>query len=307
MDATRADPEFLAEVVRAALSAGATTINIPDTVGFFCRIESRPVFARCRRDVPELDEPSSRFTARTISDWPRPTRWPRCAPERGKWSWPSTGSASERGIRRSKKWSWRCACTALARRPHARGHDRHLRAVQARRRAERSRRGREQGHRRQERVSSRFGHSSGRRAEEARNVRGHRSRVGRAPDRDRDCARQAVGASGVRGARQSPRLRAHGRRTRPKRSRAFKRWRTRSAKSGTSRFLPFAETCSRRGEYRPRLRARAGPVPGCAVRAAVCDRPCIGKRSVSTETSLVLLEVFRKTWPWRAPCCHLVS
>jgi 2-isopropylmalate synthase len=34
MDATRADPEFLAELVDAAIGAGATTINLPDTVGY---------------------------------------------------------------------------------------------------------------------------------------------------------------------------------------------------------------------------------------------------------------------------------
>src|ERR1700716_1716848 len=33
MDATRADRPFLAELVRTAVGAGATTINIPDTVG----------------------------------------------------------------------------------------------------------------------------------------------------------------------------------------------------------------------------------------------------------------------------------
>lgn len=33
-DATRSDPEFLTKVCQAAVDAGATTINIPDTVGF---------------------------------------------------------------------------------------------------------------------------------------------------------------------------------------------------------------------------------------------------------------------------------
>ncbi len=33
-DASRTEPEFLAEVCRAAIDAGATTINIPDTVGY---------------------------------------------------------------------------------------------------------------------------------------------------------------------------------------------------------------------------------------------------------------------------------
>ena len=33
-DATRSDPDFVVEICRAAVEAGATTINIPDTVGF---------------------------------------------------------------------------------------------------------------------------------------------------------------------------------------------------------------------------------------------------------------------------------
>ena len=56
MDATRADPEFLAEVVRAALSAGATTINIPDTVGFILPDQLAARITKLRRDVPELED-----------------------------------------------------------------------------------------------------------------------------------------------------------------------------------------------------------------------------------------------------------
>ena len=33
-DATRTDPDFLCQVVEAAIAAGATTVNIPDTVGY---------------------------------------------------------------------------------------------------------------------------------------------------------------------------------------------------------------------------------------------------------------------------------
>ena len=33
-DASRSDPEFLYEVIELAITSGATTINIPDTVGF---------------------------------------------------------------------------------------------------------------------------------------------------------------------------------------------------------------------------------------------------------------------------------
>jgi len=34
MDASRADPEFIYQVLEVAISAGATTVNIPDTVGY---------------------------------------------------------------------------------------------------------------------------------------------------------------------------------------------------------------------------------------------------------------------------------
>ena len=33
-DATRTDPDFLCQVVQAVVDAGATTVNIPDTVGY---------------------------------------------------------------------------------------------------------------------------------------------------------------------------------------------------------------------------------------------------------------------------------
>ena len=39
MDASRSDPEFLAEVLGIAVEAGATTINVPDTVGYALPLE----------------------------------------------------------------------------------------------------------------------------------------------------------------------------------------------------------------------------------------------------------------------------
>ncbi|HEY3595593.1 MAG TPA: 2-isopropylmalate synthase [Polyangiaceae bacterium] len=55
MDATRADPAFLAEIVRAALGAGATTINIPDTVGYALPAQIDACFRDLRARVPELE------------------------------------------------------------------------------------------------------------------------------------------------------------------------------------------------------------------------------------------------------------
>jgi 2-isopropylmalate synthase len=55
-DATRSRPEFMAEVVRTALRAGATTINIPDTVGYTTPDEYREILSTLYENVPELHE-----------------------------------------------------------------------------------------------------------------------------------------------------------------------------------------------------------------------------------------------------------
>src|SRR5262249_59917343 len=54
-DATRSDPDFMAQVVRAAIAAGATTINIPDTVGYTVPEEYTEILTGLRRRGPEGD------------------------------------------------------------------------------------------------------------------------------------------------------------------------------------------------------------------------------------------------------------
>src|SRR5215203_4998067 len=54
MDATRADAEFTAEVVQIALDEGATTINIPDTVGYTMPQEYAAFLGRLYELVPGL-------------------------------------------------------------------------------------------------------------------------------------------------------------------------------------------------------------------------------------------------------------
>ncbi len=49
-DASRTEPEFLVEAVSAAIEAGATTINIPDTVGFALPAEFGRLFAMLRSE-----------------------------------------------------------------------------------------------------------------------------------------------------------------------------------------------------------------------------------------------------------------
>ncbi len=55
-DATRTEEDFLAEVVAAAIAAGATTINLPDTVGFTTPDEIRGMFSRLIAGVPGAKE-----------------------------------------------------------------------------------------------------------------------------------------------------------------------------------------------------------------------------------------------------------
>src|SRR3954451_7553472 len=56
MDATRADLEFTAEVVSIALEEGATTINIPDTVGYTMPQEFQAYLTRLYELVPGLKD-----------------------------------------------------------------------------------------------------------------------------------------------------------------------------------------------------------------------------------------------------------
>jgi len=53
-DATRSDLDFLCRVVRAAVEAGATTINIPDTVGYTVPSEFTRIVAALRARVPGI-------------------------------------------------------------------------------------------------------------------------------------------------------------------------------------------------------------------------------------------------------------
>ena len=55
-DAGRSDPEFLYEVIEAAIAAGASTVNIPDTVGYTTPSEFGSLIEGINRHVPNIDE-----------------------------------------------------------------------------------------------------------------------------------------------------------------------------------------------------------------------------------------------------------
>jgi 2-isopropylmalate synthase len=53
-DASRSDVDFLAEVIQVAIDEGATTINVPDTVGYTMPHEFAAMFTRLYELVPDL-------------------------------------------------------------------------------------------------------------------------------------------------------------------------------------------------------------------------------------------------------------
>ena len=55
-DATRTDPEFLCQVLEAVVEAGATTLNIPDTVGYTVPSEFGELIATVRRRVKGIEK-----------------------------------------------------------------------------------------------------------------------------------------------------------------------------------------------------------------------------------------------------------
>jgi 2-isopropylmalate synthase len=55
MDATRTPVDYLCRCIEAAINAGATTINLPDTVGYATPDEYRTLFQTVRERVPNAD------------------------------------------------------------------------------------------------------------------------------------------------------------------------------------------------------------------------------------------------------------
>ena len=56
MDATRTDMEYLYKMLEAVIEAGATTINIPDTVGYIMPWEFRDRIRMIKENVPNIDK-----------------------------------------------------------------------------------------------------------------------------------------------------------------------------------------------------------------------------------------------------------
>ena len=103
-DGSRSDVEFMAEVIQIAIDEGATTINVPDTVGYTMPHEyagdvrgALPARARPARTSP------CRCTATTTSASPWRTRSPGSRPAAARSSARSTASASAPATPRSRR------------------------------------------------------------------------------------------------------------------------------------------------------------------------------------------------------------
>jgi len=55
-DACRSDMSFLIEILTACIEAGATTLNIPDTVGYILPYEYGRIIAQLKAEVPGIDK-----------------------------------------------------------------------------------------------------------------------------------------------------------------------------------------------------------------------------------------------------------
>lgn len=55
-DAFRSDPQFLYQILEAVISAGATTVNVPDTVGYATPVEFGDFVKDIMANVPNIDK-----------------------------------------------------------------------------------------------------------------------------------------------------------------------------------------------------------------------------------------------------------
>lgn len=68
MDASRSDPDYLVKVFQTAVNAGATTLNIPDTVGYAIPSEFGSLVAYVKKNIPEVQEGRVRISVHCQND-----------------------------------------------------------------------------------------------------------------------------------------------------------------------------------------------------------------------------------------------
>jgi 2-isopropylmalate synthase len=103
MDATRTPIDYLCRCVEAAIKAGATTINLPDTVGYATPEEYAQMFRTVRERVPNADKAIFSVHCHNDLGLAVANSLAGVAAARGRSNAPSTASASAPAMPRSKK------------------------------------------------------------------------------------------------------------------------------------------------------------------------------------------------------------
>ncbi len=103
MDATRSDLDFTAEVCQIAIDEGATTINIPDTVGYAIPYEYAAFLGCLYELVPDLRGVVLSVHCHDDLGLAVANSFAGLAPARDRSSARSTGSASGPATRRSRR------------------------------------------------------------------------------------------------------------------------------------------------------------------------------------------------------------
>ena len=108
-DSARTELEFLAEVVERVIEAGAGTVNIPDTVGYALPPPTPRRSATSSKHVRGIDKVVVSVHCHNDLGLAVANSLAGVWRARGRWSAPSTASASAPGTRRSRRSSWRSA------------------------------------------------------------------------------------------------------------------------------------------------------------------------------------------------------
>ena len=197
MDATRSDPDYLMQVVEAVVEAGATTVNLPDTVGYAMPTEFGPLIKRAvdlvGRDAVisvHCHDDLGLAVANTLTAIMAGARQVEV----------TINGLGERAGNAALEEVVMALAHAVrgARRPHdGRGHRADRAHQPAGELPHRVRHPAQQGHRGPERLRPRVGHPPGRRAQEPAQLRDHDPPVG-GPGQQPPDRRQAVRPSGPR-------------------------------------------------------------------------------------------------------------
>ena len=114
MDATRTEHDFLCACVEAAIKAGATTVNIPDTVGYATPDEFAALIRMIVERVPNSDKAVFSTHCHNDLGLAVANSLAGVGAGRGRSNARSTGSASAPATPRSRRSSWRSGRAATS-------------------------------------------------------------------------------------------------------------------------------------------------------------------------------------------------